>query len=320
MAIAQTAFHGGWILVIFPFLLHLSVSTPSPRNSLTNSGTQSIPGNAAVIQNYNDIFRKQNHSTVAFRGDDGTDNKDAPSGPIISPSLLACDWSSIKSEVARCLASGVSRLHIDVFDGVFLDSPLAFTFGPQMIRAIHQSCDGEPAELDLHVCVEQPKRFVEPMAEAGATRFIFQWEAMSGDRVEAATGLAKDICRAGMKCGVSINPNTTHEEIMPLLETGLVDVVDCLAVNPGFGGQTFQNCTLGKMKSLAEWRKKNSLSFLIMCDGGVNNETVGAITQSGADILVAGTFLFSHPYGLGYGLDELRRSSRNEVDNTTGIP
>ena len=150
------------------------------------------------------------------------------------------------------------------------------------------------------------------MADAGATRFIFQWEAMEGNsadaRFDAATQLANTVVRTGMKCGISINPNTPYNDILPLLETGVIDVVDCLSVNPGFGGQSFQEATLEKIRGLAEWRINTSLKFQIMCDGGVNTETARAITQAGADILVAGTSLFRHPYGLTHGLNELRRS------------
>ena len=254
------------------------------------------------------------HAIAALRG--GSIDNGKYTGPIISPSLLACDWSNIKSEIRRCIEAGIPHLHIDVFDGVFLDSPLAFTFGPQMIQAIRESCDeltlehGIVATLDLHLCVDRPSRFVKPMADAGATRFIFQWEALLGssddERSNVATELAADIVRTGMKCGISLNPETPYQVVFPLLETGLIGVVDCLSVNPGFGGQTFQESTLDKIRGLADWRKAKSIDFQIMCDGGINAETAQVITKAGADILVAGTCLFRHPLGLSHGLDKLR--------------
>jgi ribulose-phosphate 3-epimerase len=192
-------------------------------------------------------------------------------GTVISPSLLGCDWSIIKEEVQRCIHGGARRFHVDIFDGVFLYSPHALTFGPQMVDAIRRSCDsyqqeGGPATLDLHMCVYRPARYVIPMAEAGADRFIFMWEAMVGN-VEDAVQLARQIVDAGMKCGISLNPKTDVREIYPLLETGLLDVVDLLAVEPGFGGQQFQQDVLEKIQVLRQRIDQLSIKLDIMVDG-----------------------------------------------------
>jgi ribulose-phosphate 3-epimerase len=206
----------------------------------------------------------------------------------ISPSVLAADWADMRGEVHRCIESKASRLHVDVFDGVFLDSPYALTFGPQMVDAIRRSCDAscldlglhEKAILDLHMCVDRPRRYIEAMKLAGADRFIFQWEAMtvssddickgisSPEPLEKAIQLAKDISEAGMNCGVSINPATDIAEIFPLLETGLVDLVDILSVEPGFGGQSFQPIAITKIEGLRRWREQSGLDFDILVDGG----------------------------------------------------
>jgi ribulose-phosphate 3-epimerase len=100
----------------------------------------------------------------------------------------------MSGEVERCVDAGTKRLHIDVFDGVFIDSPYAFTFGPQMVKAI-RSCSDQTI-LDLHMCVERPARYVTPMKEAGANTFIFQWEAMK-DASEALQ-LAEAVVDSGM--------------------------------------------------------------------------------------------------------------------------
>jgi ribulose-phosphate 3-epimerase len=221
--------------------------------------------------------------------------------PIISPSLLACDWSNIKGEVERCVMAGATRLHVDIFDGVFLDSPHALTFGPQMVQAIRK-CSSD-AILDLHMCVDRPARYVTPMADAGGSTFIFQWEAMK-DEIEALE-LARSIAGSGMTCGVSINPSTAVEHIFPLLLSGLVKVVDVLAVEPGFGGQKFQDCAYEKIAKLATFREETSEAFDILVDGGINEATASGI---GADILVAGTYLFNHPESLLNGLRALEAS------------
>ena len=147
----------------------------------------------------------------------------------VCPSLLACDWANIEKEIRRCIAANLTRLHIDVFDGVFLDSPDAFTFGPQMIKAMRSVSD--EIVLDIHLCVDRPSRFIPSMANAGASRITFQWEAMNG--FDDAKVMAQKIINQSMKCGVSINPETDVAEIMPLIETGLVDTINVLGVNPG---------------------------------------------------------------------------------------
>jgi ribulose-phosphate 3-epimerase len=232
---------------------------------------------------------------------------------VISPSLLACDWANMQSEVHRCLAAGLSRLHVDIFDGVFLDSPQAFTFGPRMVQAIRQSChqfchgDSGPVPwLDLHLCVDRPGRFVQAMAAAAGPHcsFIVQYEALSADLAESIA-LVTRIAEAGMQCGISVNPNTPMANIYPLLETKLVQVVDLLAVEPGFGGQTFQAPVLAKVRELRQWRDRRGLQFAIMVDGGINLETSASVRQAGADILVAGSFLFAHARGLEYAAQAL---------------
>ena len=218
---------------------------------------------------------------------------------VISPSLLACDWSHMADEVQTCIDAGVTHLHVDIFDGVHLDSPLAFTFGPKMVRDIRSSY--EDVILDLHMCVDRPERYVQPMAEAGASRFIFQLEAMKTP--EQANSLVQGIIDAGMKCGVSINPETPVDSLYSLLASGFVDMVDILAVHPGFGGQTFQQKALEKVRQLALWR--GSRKFRIMVDGGITSETAFLAIDAGCDILVAGTFLFDHKQGVVGGVTDL---------------
>ena len=215
--------------------------------------------------------------------------------PTISPSLLASDWSNIRKEIQRCLDAGLKRLHVDIFDGVFLDSPNALTFGPQMVEAI-RSCSDETI-LDLHLCVDRPARYIQAMKEAGCNTFIFQWEAVtdSTDPLEAALEIARRVVTSKMNCGISINPSTSVEDIIPLLKSGLFTLVDVLAVEPGFGGQKFQLAVVEKIKRLYQFRKElinNSHHFLILVDGGMNEKT--APTVMNADILVAGTFIFKH--------------------------
>lgn len=132
-----------------------------------------------------------------------------------------------------------------------------------MVKAL-RACSSD-AILDLHMCVYKPDRFVDAMKEAGADRFIFQFEAMA-DEAEVLD-LAKRIMDAGMKCGISINPATNVASLDPILASGLVSVVNLLAVEPGFGGQQFNPVILQKIEHLVRLRQEKGYSFEIGIDG-----------------------------------------------------
>lgn len=224
----------------------------------------------------------------------------------------------MKGEVQKCLDAGVPWLHVDVFDSVFIDSPNALTFGPQMIDSLRKRFASQHPELtlDVHLCVDRPERYARPMAEAGATRIIFQWEAMGrgkdGDddtALNAAVAFARTITNLGMKCGVSINPETPVTSILPLLDTELVDLVDVLAVEPGFGGQNFNKVAIPKIVLLSRYRDEKLRSIKILVDGGIHRGTSSLVRNAGADILVAGTALFRHPLGFEEAVKELRSIS-----------
>lgn len=203
----------------------------------------------------------------------------------------------MKGEIQKCLNAGVPHLHFDIFDGVYLDSPNALTFGPQMVDSIRKRfIDHQEITLDIHLCVERPERYASAMADAGASRIIFQWEAMykNGDGVannstlRSAVEFAKTITSLGLKCGISINPETDITTIYPLLDTGLVDIVDILAVEPGFGGQQFNNVAIEKITMLRQYIDDNVMHVKILVDGGINQHTCSLVKDAGADILVAG--------------------------------
>lgn len=229
----------------------------------------------------------------------------------------------MKGEVQKCLDAGLHQIHVDVFDGVYIDSPLALTFGPQMVECVAKQFANRRDDLilDIHLCVDRPQRYAKPMADAGATRIIFQWEAMADlgeSALSSAIAFARTINSHGMKCGVSLNPDTPVASIYPLLETGLVDLVDVLAVEPGFGGQEFQeDVALQKIQTLRKFIDGDLKSKLsndveggcnavrILVDGGIHRGTTQLVKSAGADILVAGTALFRHPRGFKAAVQEL---------------
>jgi ribulose-phosphate 3-epimerase len=273
------------------------------------SSLQSITNAIADIQanQFKPTKPDPNVSKKSIRGGALPDQDKDSIGRIISPSLLACDWANMNSEVERCLKNGVDRLHVDIFDGVFIDSPHALTFGPPMVAAMRRG--SKTAHFDCHMCVERPKRYVGPMAEAGANSFIFQWEALADteDQLSEAMALAKAIASHDMIPGISVNPSTDIDSITPLLEAGVIRLVDVLAVEAGFGGQVFQPVAIEKIRQLRALRKNlpSSCAFEIMVDGGINGDTARLIE---ADILVAGSFLFEHPAGFEAGLKALQEA------------
>ena len=243
--------------------------------------------------------------------------------------------SDMKGEIQKCINAKLNHIHIDIFDGVYINSPHALTFGPQMVQAIYnrfvvnnnnndnnqqQQQQQQQLVLDIHLCVDRPQRYAQAMAEAGATRIIYQWEAMqpnigsssddgnsnsnninsnnSNDEsnismLNRAIEFAQEITALGMKCGISINPSTNITSIFPLLDAGLIDLVDVLAVEPGFGGQQFNPIVIEKIIALRhhidnELRPKRGIDVIILVDGGINNSTNADVIDAGADILVAG--------------------------------
>ena len=264
-----------------------------------------------VAQAINQTPKMEILTTLNLRGGSQS-NREPGRDAQISPSLLAADWGCMNDEIQKCKDCGLNRFHVDIFDGVFLDSPHALTFGPKMVEAIRQKCNDNDW-LDLHVCVDRPSRYVEAMAKAGGNCFIFQIEAT--DNNNEALEILSLIRSSGMEGGVSINPSTPIESIFPLLESGLVSVVDILAVEPGFGGQVFQPRVLSKIEALNRWKSENEHGngLRVMVDGGVNNVTAKSIHAANVDIMVSGSFLFQHPKGMQIGIRSLRKHAPHSV-------
>jgi ribulose-phosphate 3-epimerase len=170
-----------------------------------------------------------------------------------------------------------------------------------MVRAMRGVSD--KIIMDIHLCVDRPERYVKSLAEAGASCIIFQLEAV--DSLEEAISLRNEIKMNGMQAGISINPSTTLERVKPLLSTNLFDVIDVLAVEPGFGGQQFQDSVISKIAELKKLIVNKRWDTLLMIDGGMNDRTSPLVIRLGADIVVAGTYLFRHKISIEQGLKEM---------------
>lgn len=198
---------------------------------------------------------------------------------LVAPSLLACDFSKLAEEVEMVNKSQADWLHLDVMDGKFVPN---ITFGMPIIKAI-KKLSKKP--LDTHLMIEEPGKYVESFAEAGAD--------ILSVHVEACNHLHRNIQQIkshGMRAGVALNPHTAVSAVSDVLED--IDLVVIMSVNPGFGGQKFIYRSLHKIKMLRDEITTRNLSCKIEVDGGVGLHNAEKILEAGADVLVAGSSVF----------------------------
>ncbi|WP_050611183.1 ribulose-phosphate 3-epimerase [Ligilactobacillus agilis] len=195
----------------------------------------------------------------------------------IAPSILSADFAELKTEVKR--VANAPYLHIDIMDGQFVDN---LTFGPNVVKALRPHSS---QVFDCHLMVINPEKYIKAFAQAGAD--------IIGVHIEATAHIHRvlsQIKQAGVKAEVVINPGTPVAVIKEVLP--LVDQVLVMTVDPGFGGQAFLSETVSKVKELAQLRLQAGLQFEIEVDGGINADTIKTVTAAGADVAVAGSFVF----------------------------
>jgi len=199
---------------------------------------------------------------------------------IVAPSMLAADLGAMGSEARRAVAGGADWLHVDIMDGHFVPN---ISFGVDMLPMLRRYTPEVP--LDVHLMISQPDRYARAFIEAGADILTVHLEA---DHNVAKT--LKMIRDMGCKAGLAINPLTLVEHTFPLLAS--IDMLLCMTVNPGFGGQTFIIEVLEKVRSARQYIRNHNLDVDIEVDGGVNLITAGPSVTAGANVLVAGSALF----------------------------
>ncbi len=203
---------------------------------------------------------------------------------IISPSLLSADFAQIKDQLKQIECSKAKWIHYDVMDGNFVKN---LTFGPSILKAIRQSTS---LFIDVHLVITNPACFTDAFIDAGADGITFHLDAMSN--VNQNLALIRYIKSKNIKAGITLRPEIDVSNYEPYLAE--TDIALVMSIEPGFGGQPFQYSALEKIKWLYNIRKEKHYNYLIQVDGGINQSTGRQCTEAGADILVAGSYVFKN--------------------------
>ena len=199
---------------------------------------------------------------------------------LIAPSMLAADFSNLARDIAVVNQSDADWFHLDVMDGVFVPN---ISFGMPVIKSMAKHTT---KPLDVHLMIVEPDRYIQTFADLGADVLTVH--------VEACTHLHRSlqsIKAKGMKAGVALNPHTPVASLSHIIAD--IDLVCLMSVNPGFGGQSFIEATYEKVRELRTLIDENNASTLIEVDGGVTNQNASQLVAAGANVLVAGSYVFS---------------------------
>ena len=200
----------------------------------------------------------------------------------LAPSILSADFSCLGEETERIRRGGADLIHVDVMDGHFVPN---ISFGAPVMKCIRKDFDGI---FDVHLMISEPLRYLDDFVKGGADMITFHLESDSDPDATIAA-----IHEKGCKAGISIKPKTPAEAVKPYLDR--VDMVLVMTVEPGFGGQKFMTDMMPKVTQIRQWISESGREIDLQVDGGVNAETAKVCVEAGANVLVAGSYLFSKP-------------------------
>lgn len=197
----------------------------------------------------------------------------------VSASILSADVCRLGEELDRIKQSGCDHVHFDVMDGVFVPN---ISFGVPVLAGVRRHTD---MFVDVHLMITDPLKYVGVFSDNGADMISFHLESESDP-----AAVIREIKARGRKAGIAIKPGTPVSKVLPYVSS--VDMVLVMTVEPGFGGQGFMHETLGKIRELKAYIDRECSGVHIQVDGGINAETAALVREAGADILVAGSYLF----------------------------
>lgn len=212
---------------------------------------------------------------------------------LIAPSIVASDFLRLKEAIATCESAGADWIHVDVMDGHFVPN---ITMGPFLVETFKRATK---LPLDVHLMIEQPERYLEAFAKAGASHLTVHVETCP--HIHRTLQHIKSL---GCLAGVTLNPGTPVSAIEPVLH--LADLVLVMSVNPGFSGQTFLPETIKKVAEIRKRLDEIKSSAYLEVDGGIASETLPKMKDAGANVFVAGNAVFDHPKGIEAGIAALR--------------